>query len=50
MMMEATHSSETLILTRTTRRHIPGDSILHSHCGEILVRQDTVCLWTCFSE
>jgi hypothetical protein len=28
-MMEAIRSSETLIITRTTRRNIPEDGILH---------------------
>jgi hypothetical protein len=28
-MMEAIRSSETLILTRATRRHMPEDGILH---------------------
>jgi hypothetical protein len=31
-MTEATHTSETSVLTRTTRRHIPEYGILHSHC------------------
>jgi hypothetical protein len=33
-MVEATHSSKTLVPTRATRRHIPEDGILHYHLGE----------------
>jgi hypothetical protein len=29
LMMEATRSSETLVLTRATRRHMPEDGLLH---------------------
>jgi hypothetical protein len=29
LMVEAIHSSETLVLTRATWHHIPEDSILH---------------------
>jgi hypothetical protein len=29
LMMEASHFSETLVLTRATRSNIPGDGILH---------------------
>jgi hypothetical protein len=36
LMMEAIHSSEMLVLTRVTRRHIPEDRILHSHGRENL--------------
>jgi hypothetical protein len=36
LMLEAIRSSETSLLTRVTRRHIPGDGILYSRHREIL--------------
>jgi hypothetical protein len=36
LKMEAIHSSESSVHTRSTRRHIPEDGILHSHrCGNL---------------
>jgi hypothetical protein len=36
LVMEAIRFSETSFLTRPTRRNIPEDGILHSHCRENL--------------
>jgi hypothetical protein len=36
LMKEALSSSETSILTRTTQRNFPEDTILYSHCRDNL--------------
>jgi hypothetical protein len=36
LMIEAKRSTATSVLTKSTRRHIPGDGILQSHCRENL--------------
>jgi hypothetical protein len=36
MMMQVISPFETSVLTRATRRYIPEDGILHSHCRENL--------------
>jgi hypothetical protein len=36
LMKEALISSVTLVLTRTKRRNVPEDPIVHSHCCENL--------------
>jgi hypothetical protein len=45
-MMEALSSSETSVLTRATRRNIPQDDILHSHCRENLKPYIALFGWT----
>jgi hypothetical protein len=45
-MKEALSSSETLVLTRSTRRNIPEDAILHSHRRENLKSYIALTGWT----
>jgi hypothetical protein len=45
-MMEAQSSSETSILTRSTRHNIPVDGILHSHRRENLKSCIALTGWT----
>jgi hypothetical protein len=44
VMMEAIHSYETSVLTKSTH-HIPEDGILHSHCRENLKSYITLTGW-----
>jgi hypothetical protein len=46
MMKDALMSSETSVLTRATRRSIPEDDILHSHCRENLKSYIALTGWT----
>jgi hypothetical protein len=43
LMMEALHSSDTSVLTSSTRRNIPEDCILYSHRRENLKSYN---IWT----
>jgi hypothetical protein len=44
--MEKIRSSETLVLTQATRRHIPEDGILHSHRRQDLKSYIALTGWT----
>jgi hypothetical protein len=46
LMKEALSSSETSALTRATRRNVPEDAILHSHCRENLKSYIALTGWT----
>jgi polysaccharide deacetylase 2 family uncharacterized protein YibQ len=46
LMKEALSSFETSVLTRATRRNIPEDDILHSHCRENLKSYIALTGWT----
>jgi hypothetical protein len=46
VVMEALSSSEASLLTRATRRTIPEDPILHSHCRENLKSYIALTGWT----
>jgi hypothetical protein len=46
LMMEALSSSETSVLTRTTRRNVPEDAILHSHRRNNLKSYIALTGWT----
>jgi hypothetical protein len=47
-MMEEIPSSETSVLTRASRRHIPEDGILHSHRRENLKSYMALTSWALY--
>jgi hypothetical protein len=46
LMKEAQRSSEKSVLTRATRRNVPEDAIVHSHCRENLKFYIALTGWT----
>jgi hypothetical protein len=50
LIMDALGYSETSVLTRATRRNIPGDGILHSHGRENLKSYIDLMSYTCDSQ
>jgi hypothetical protein len=46
LKMESIRSSKASVLTRVTRRNIPEDVILHSHCRENLKPYTELTGWT----
>jgi hypothetical protein len=50
VMKKALSSSETSVLTTATRRNIPEDGILHSHCRENLKSYIALTGWTLSGE
>jgi hypothetical protein len=46
LMIEAIRSPQTSILTTATRRNIPKDDILHSHCRENLKSYIALTGWS----
>jgi hypothetical protein len=44
-MLEELSSSKTAVLTRATRRNIPEDGILNSHCHENLKSYLSLTSW-----
>jgi hypothetical protein len=48
LMMEALSSFETSVPTRATRRNIPEDGVLHSHCREELKSYIALIGWALY--